>query len=357
MPPRGTVAGPESHAARVGARSLLSNGVASASLDLVSKALLDGAAPELVAWLTGLRPLRVEFAREELVETDVRVADRLVRAVLPGAGGAPRYFHIELQTAGDPMMGLRMLLYWARVRRGLSRAERRTASISSFVIYLDRRQYRPDPGVFRADDGSGTACLFRYSVIKLWEIEPAAVFRAPGPGLAPLAPLLRVTDPVRAVVESKRRILAAGPRSLSRRRKADLCGALFVFAGMVIEDLDLLRRLIWEDWMGLERSVTVQWLLEKGRGEGLEKGIAKGIEKGIVKGIVKGALEARREDVLSILESRFGAVPLEIRRRILALGDEELLRELVAASARVSDLRALRALLPSAPRRGRKTSR
>src|ERR1041385_4279181 len=324
------------------------------SFDVVTKTILDEAGSEVVAWLTGRPPTRVDPVPGDLVETDVRLADRILRAEFPGKAGGPRYFHIELQLSGDRGMGLRMLLYWARIRRRLPRAEQRSAKVSSFVIYMDRRQYRPDPGVFRANDGFGTDCAFHYSVLKLWEMNPADVLELPGPGLAPLVPLMRNDDPVAAVIESKRRIMTADQRTAPLRRQADLCGALFVFAGLVIDDQDLLHRLIWEDWMGRGRWVTVQPLLEKGRKQGIEKGIEKGIEQGIK----EGSVEARRDALLSFLRSRFGAVNVDLRRRILALDDDKLLRRLVVAAGKATNLAAFSALLGSSTqRRSRRTSR
>jgi predicted transposase YdaD len=230
-------------------------------------------------------------------------------------------FHIEFQTAGDLDIDLRMAEYQVLGTRLYSRLENRRVTISSAVIYLDPKQYRHDPGEFRADDGWGTSALFRYRVVKLWEHDPRAILSLPTLGLAPLAPLMKTRDPVRTVVESKQKILGAKPRTPGRETQIELCGALFALAGLVIDDRDLLFKLIWEDWMSLERSVTVQWLLERGAERGIERGVAKGL------------LEARRDDVLAVLESRFGAVDERLRGRIHGILDSVELQKLLRRAA------------------------
>lgn len=165
-------------------------------------------------------------------------------------------------------------------------------------------------------------------------MDPASILRLENPGLAPLAPLMHSDDPERVVVESKRRILAASAQRLSRRRKADLCGILAFLAGMVIEDPGLIYRLVWEDWMGLERSVIAQdW-------------IRKGMEKGIVKGKVEGFLEARQRDIIAVISSRFGKVRRKIEARILRISDADLLQRLLTRAAVAKDIEEFSKHLP-----------
>jgi predicted transposase YdaD len=279
---------------------------------------------ELVAWLSGEVPLSVAVEPAELVETHVRRPDQIFCATLPPseAGGEPRrrYSHVELQTRGDEEMDLRVAEYLVLGTRYFSRIEKRRVTLSCVVIYLCRQQYRPDPGEFRTDDGEGTSGLIRYRVVKLWEQDPSVVLGLPTPGLAPFAPLMKTDDPVRTVVESKEKILGSEGPALGRERKRELCGALFALSGLVIPDRDLLFKLISEGWMNLEESVTVQWMMERGE----EKGLKKGREQGLAKGL----LEAHRDDVIAVLESRFGAVDEGLRSRMEDLQDAEELRKL-----------------------------
>jgi hypothetical protein len=80
------------------------------------------------------------------LRTDVVVSDQILRAELPGPPPEVRCFHVEIQTAGDSAMASRMLEYWARANRQFREIERRPVTISSCVIYLDKKQFRPDLG-------------------------------------------------------------------------------------------------------------------------------------------------------------------------------------------------------------------
>jgi predicted transposase YdaD len=318
----GPGAAPEGHAFALALR------VDTTSFDILTKTLVIQSRVELVAWLSGYVPLAVEIEATDLVQTRVRVSDQILRASFPptAPGGLPctRRYHIEFQTAGDQDMDLRMAEYYIYATRYFLEIEKRRVMLSSAVIYLDRKQYRPDPGEFRTDDGEGTSDLFRYRVVKLWEHEPSTILSLPSAGLAPLAPLMKTKDPVRTVVESKQKILGAEPLAVGREKKIELCGALFALAGLVIDDRDLLFKLIWEDWMGLERSVTVQWLMERGA----------------EKGVVKGLLDARRDAVVSVLESRFGAVDEGLQSRIHGILDAEELQKLLRWAASAASLEA-----------------
>jgi hypothetical protein len=56
--------------------------------------------------------------------------------------------------------------------------------------------------------------------------------------------------------------------------------------------------------------------MQLGLEKGMEKGMEKGIEKGIEKGMEKGQLMTCRENILELLEARFGGAPYKIRERL-----------------------------------------
>jgi len=55
--------------------------------------------------------------------------------------------------------------------------------------------------------------------------------------------------------------------------------------------------------------------------------LQKGMEKGLETGIARGKLEASREDVLEVIEVRFGTVPSTVRAKVEATTDVETLRQ------------------------------
>ena len=170
--------------------------MAGGKFDLFTKAIFQENRKDLVTWLTGLTPLEVEPVRTELVVAEARHSDEILRVVLPD-DPAKLFLHVEVQTAGHPDMPRRMREYWTRAERNLAgraagdEGRKGRVRLSSFVVYLDRRRYIPDPGATTYRDTLGTECFFRYRVIKVWEMDPRTVYRLSSPGLVPLTPLMR----------------------------------------------------------------------------------------------------------------------------------------------------------------------
>jgi flagellar biosynthesis/type III secretory pathway protein FliH len=104
----------------------------------------------------------------------------------------------------------------------------------------------------------------------------------------------------------------------------------------------MISELLKVDREWLEQSVVVQEWLRQGREqgieEGLQKGIQQGIEQGIEQGFGKGLILARRDDLLSVLKSRFGTVGPLLENAILRLEDPQRLRDLLARAAVATNL-------------------
>src|SRR5262245_52463203 len=98
--------------------------VPSGSLDAFTKTLLRESGPEVVLWLAGRAPLETRLVLTETVTARTRTADYLLRAVLPGRPPSPHYLHVEIQTAGDTEMALRVLEYWVRIKRQILKHEK-----------------------------------------------------------------------------------------------------------------------------------------------------------------------------------------------------------------------------------------
>ena len=75
-----------------------------------------------------------------------------------------------------------------------------------------------------------------------------------------------------------------------------------------------------------------QWMKE---GEAI--GIAKGEAAGIAKGEAKGLKAARVDDLLDILEARFGSVDASVRERIAELSADDL-RPVLRRAAMATDV-------------------
>ena len=71
----------------------------------------------------------------------------------------------------------------------------------------------------------------------------------------------------------------------------------------------------------------------------------KGIEQGMQQGMQQGMLRQAHEDILDVLEARFGEAPYALRERILAVTQEAELKRLHRQSALAESLEAFRAKL------------
>ncbi|EIJ41990.1 hypothetical protein BegalDRAFT_1087 [Beggiatoa alba B18LD] len=69
----------------------------------------------------------------------------------------------------------------------------------------------------------------------------------------------------------------------------------------------------------------VQLGVQQGIERGIEQGIQRGIERGMERGIEQGQQKEKRRDVLTILEIRFGELPVSLVEQINVITDIELL--------------------------------
>ena len=84
---------------------------------------------------------------------------------------------------------------------------------------------------------------------------------------------------------------------------------------------------------------------KKGVMEIVTSWMEKGIERGMQQGMQQGMLQKAHEDILDVLEARFGEAPYELRERILAVTQEAELKRLHRQSALAESMAAFRAKL------------
>ncbi|MBC7359510.1 MAG: hypothetical protein H5U10_13350 [Desulfacinum sp.] len=92
------------------------------------------------------------------------------------------------------------------------------------------------------------------------------------------------------------------------------------------------------------------------KNEGVKEGFQQGLQAGIEQGIEQGKVQEAQEAVLDNLEARFGAVPMDLVRRIYGTSDLQHLKELRRRSATVPTLQAFVQLVEEKPR-GRRGKR
>jgi len=100
---------------------------------------------------------------------------------------------------------------------------------------------------------------------------------------------------------------------------------------------DFLLKFFKEEMKMLQEASIVQdWINE---------GIEKGMEKGIEKGIEKGRIKTLQEDILDVLEERFGIIKKGLGKRVKAIDDPDVLKSLFKKSIKVASMDELTRIL------------
>ncbi len=104
---------------------------------------------------------------------------------------------------------------------------------------------------------------------------------------------------------------------------------------------------IAQEWIRQGREQGREQGLEQGREQGLEQGREQGLEQGREQGKALGALDATRENVLSLLELRFGKVTAHTAAVLARVDDLEQMKALFKQAATAEDLAAFEESLPA----------
>jgi len=152
----------------------------------------------------------------------------------------------------------------------------------------------------------------RWRVVKLWTLPAEALLAQNEIGLIPWVPLTRFDGPPEIVLQECRQRIE---QNATADERANLLAVTQVLTRLRYNDPQLLTIL---------------------------GGIQVMIESPLIQEIVA---RTRHEDILKVLEGRFGAVPADIALQIKRILDEQRLGDLVGYSARCPDLELFRARL------------
>src|SRR6185369_3617088 len=147
--------------------------------DAALKLLLKGSARVAIHEVSGLTIAR--WMDGELPSVEQRHVDLL------GESQDGRLLHIELQSANDPSMPLRMMDYGVKVARHYGQYPKQV------VLYVGRARLRM-PGEFRAND----EFLFRYRIVDIRDVDAILLLNSDGIGNV-LAVLTRLRNKRKAV--------------------------------------------------------------------------------------------------------------------------------------------------------------
>ena len=273
-----------------------------------------------------------DFARFVLHQDDLEVLDvldteqptveahRTDSLIRVRVGGEEALVHHEFQTTdSNPPMPRRMAGY---IGRGI---EQHGLPIYSNVIYLRPDAGRTDPGHY-LQERHGYRVLVQYKVIRLIELDGQRILDGGHVGLLPFAPLMQRPTGVAAEVWLRQCVNQAQQVPMDETLKANYLADLAILSGLVYKSETIMTAISEET---MYESSVVQYFTEKG--------------------IEQGSRERAVEDLLDVLEIRFGLAasdPLAIR--IGAIDDVHRLKQLHRAAIQVPSLEAFRPLLDEA---------
>jgi len=261
---------------------------------------------------------RVEFRPETLPYVSARESDLLLLIKEPETNN-DFILHIEFQSTHESDVPERMLSYYARIVEHY-----KIKDVYPVVIYLNPKHAPKEIPDSYTHDFLDMATLYKYKVIKIWEIESNFITDNNLVGLFPLLSLTKDCD----LKECYAKIESA---DIDSKQKKELYACAFLLAGIKYPK-ELIRSLTKEEIM-LE-SVTYQEIIKKG----IAQGIIKGKEEGIKEGIIKGKEEGKKEDIIYLLRARFKKIPEPITKKIRAIKEESTLEELIVAAATSNSL-------------------
>ncbi len=181
-----------------------------------------------------------------------------------------------------------------------------------------------------------SSCRVNWRVVELWQIPDEDLLQAGGVGLIPWVPLTdHRSSPETVVRRCREEIEKHAPAG----EEANLPAVTQVLSFLRYNDVGLLTILGGRRIM-LESPLIDELVMEK-YGDLIAKKTREAHEAGRL-----AAREAARESIVTVLEARFGDLPLDLLERIAAVVDEKDLKQLIRATGTCPDLDAFRDLLP-----------
>jgi hypothetical protein len=162
-----------------------------------------------------------------------------------------------------------------------------------------------------------SSCRLKWHVVELWTIPAEELLRAGDVGLIPWVPLTDFTDPPETMLQRCRESIE---QHAPPGEKANLLVVTQVFSFLRYNDLGLLTILGGKNVM-LEIPFLDEIVMEKTR---------------------ETARETAQQDIVTVLEARFGDVPGDVVEGIESIDDHAQLRGLVRLAASCPDLAAFR---------------
>ena len=297
-----------------------------ADIDTISKYLIQHYPDHFACFALARDDVEViEVIETEQTTVEARRSDSFIRVRI---GDEEVLVHHEFQTTDstNPPMPRRMAGYIGRA------IEHHGLPIYSNVIYLRPNVGQNDPGHY-IQEHPGYQVVIQYNVIRLIEIEGQRVLESGQSGLIPFTPLMKPPEGMASDAWLHQCIHTAQTRRIERTRKSNYLAGMAVLSELVYASETVSDIILKEGLMDLIReSSLIQYFKQEGREEGIEEGERK----------------STIEDILEVLEIRFGLSETHpLSARISAIDNVQHLKQLHRAAVQVSNLDDFEGMLDS----------
>ncbi len=276
--------------------------------DITLKSLVKDSTGIFLQLLTGSR-IR-SWLNVELPQVRNRRVDQL------GETDLGDLVHIELQSANDSQMALRMARYFLTIYEQRGRAPRQ------IVLYVGQ------PALSMPDFLALPDFNYRYQIIDVRTLDGDLLLASLNINDNILSILAQLRDSRSAVRQIVSRIA-----TLEEAERQVALTQLMILAGLrsleqaVTEEVHTMPatiNLLENKILGPMILKELEKGMEKGIQEGREKGIQEGREKGIQEGMQQGMQQGRVSVLCRQLEKRFGTLPQTTHDRLAKLSSDEL---------------------------------
>jgi len=169
----------------------------------------------------------------------------------------------------------------------------------------------------------------RWKVVELWTLPAGELLATQNPGLMPWVPLTDFEGPPEPIIERCREVIDDAPEA----ERVNLLAVTQVLTRLRYNDFGLLRLL------GGHRVMIESPLIQEI--------VAEAVAKGKAEGKAEGGAQATRDAILTVLLTRFGAVPAQLRTLLEERVGVERIEELLSLAVRCHDLEEFRTHLLS----------
>jgi len=230
--------------------------------------------------------------------------------------GQEYLFHVEFQLQHKKTFPRKVFIYSAELTDQFDKP------VISLALYLEQRK-SPVPKSYTVSLGSNVINRFSYPVLKIWDYEKE-IREGKLRELAPLLPMI-VEEPTEETLEEERQLILQEEDDKKRSR---LFATAVTIASRYFER-DFLWKFFREEMEQMREVPFISDWIKEAEEEGVRRGFLQGQQEGQQEGRQEGYTQACREDIISLLEDKFGVVNGNILRALDKVKRTESLRMLL----------------------------